>query len=92
MVNLDAPHPVSNTDIPFFAADFQCQDNAIRIGVGGAMYFVLQVNETYWTYSANLRDFLVQNNVAGVDGALVILATVPNAFVEKALKQGFKRF
>ena len=55
------------------------------------MGFVLRVNETYWTYNANLRDFLVQNNVATADGSLVVIATVPNQFVSDALKQGFGR-
>lgn len=86
----DKPHPVSQIDIPFYAADFQCQTKAIKLGVGGAMAFILYPNETYWTYNANLRDFMVENNTATEDGKLVIIATVPNAYVEKALGQGFK--
>lgn len=86
----DKSHNVSNVDIPFYAADMQCQTQAVKLGVAGAMDFVLYPNETYWTYNANLKDFQVMNNAAGVDGSLIVIATVPNQFVEKALKQGFK--
>jgi len=88
----DLPHPVSTIDIPFYAADMQCLTKAVKLGVAGKMGFVLYPGETYWTYNANLRDFLVMNNTATEDGQLVILATVPNDYVEKALKQGMKRF
>ena len=88
----DAPHVLSSEDIPFYAADMQCQTKAVKIGVGGGMGFILFPNETYWTYNANLRDFMVQNNTATEDGSLVIIATVPNKYVDKALGQGFRRF
>jgi len=88
----DAAHECSTIDIPFYAADFQCQTQAVKLGVAGNMGFVLNPNETYWTYNANLKDFLVQNNVATVDGELYIIATVPNKFVENALKGGFKKW
>lgn len=88
----DLPHVVSTIDVPFYTADFQCQTKAIKIGVGGSMGFVLYPNETYWTYNANLRDFMVENNTATEDGSLVVIATVPNKLVEQALKGGFKRF
>jgi len=87
----DLPHPCSTTDIPFYAADFQCLTKAVKIGVSGKMGFVLFPNETYWTYNGNLRDFQVMNNTATEDGQVVILATVPNKFVEDALKQGYQR-
>jgi hypothetical protein len=86
----DNAHPIVNDDIPFYSCDFQCLTNAMNIGVGGIMDFALQVNETYWTYNANLRDFLVQNASAGSNGKIVCIATVPNAYVENALKGGFK--
>ncbi len=86
----DKSHNVSNVDIPFYAADMQCQTAAVKIGVAGSMDFVLYPNETYWTYNANLKDFQVMNNVPTVDGQLIVIATVPNQFVEAALKQGFK--
>lgn len=88
----DKAHPVSNIDIPFYAADFQCQTKAVKIGTAGAVNFVLFPNETYWTYNANLRDFQVMNNTATEDGSLVIIATVPNKYVDDALGQGFRRF
>jgi hypothetical protein len=83
---------LSNTDIPFYACDFQCQTNAIQLGNSGNMDFILFPQETYWTYNANLRDFMVKNETAAANGKIVIIATVPNAYVEKALGQGFKRF
>jgi len=88
----DKPHVVSNIDIPFYAADFQCQTKAIKLGVGSILNFVLFPNETYWTYNANLKDFMVMNNTATEDGSLIVIATVPNAFVENALAKGWRRF
>jgi len=88
----DKAHPVSNQDIPFFAADFQCQTKAVKIGVAGSVNFVLYPTETYWTYNANLRDFQVMNNTATEDGQLIIIATVPNQYVEDALKGGFRKW
>lgn len=86
----DAAHVLTDQDIPFYAADMQCQTKAVTIGVGGAMYFKLNPTETYWTYNANLRDFMVKNTTATEDGELIILATVPNQYVEKALDTGFR--
>lgn len=88
----DLPHVVSAEDIPFYSADFQCQTKAVKLGVGGSMGFKLYPGETYWTYNANLRDFMVMNETATEDGSLIILATVPNQYVEKALARGFRRF
>jgi len=88
----DKPHPVCNIDVPFYAADFQCQTKAVKLGVAGKMGLILFPNETYWTYNANLRDFQVMNNTATEDGSLIIIATVPNLQVENALKGGFKKW
>ena len=66
----DKSHNVSNVDIPFYAADMQCQTNAVKLGVAGAMNFILFPNETYWTYNANLKDFQVMNNTATEDGGI----------------------
>jgi len=85
----DLPHVLSSEDIPFYAADFQCQTKAVKIGVGGSMGFILNPSETYWTYNANLRDFMVENNTATEDGSLIVLATVPNQYVSKALGEGY---
>jgi len=85
----DTIQPIINEDIPFYCCDFQCLTNALKIGVGGIMEFTLNPGETYWTYNANLRDFQVQNDTAGNNGQVVIIATVPNAQVQKALKGGF---
>lgn len=81
---------LSNTDIPFYSMDIQCQSNAIYIGIGGAMDFILQPSETYWIYNANMRDFLIKNYSSGNNGVAVIIASVPNKFVEQALKVGFR--
>ena len=88
----DNAHPVVNIDIPFYACDFQCQTNAMKIGAAGAIDFILYPTETYWTYNANLRDFQFMNHTAGDNTKLVVIATVPNAQVEKALKGGFKKY
>lgn len=85
----DTPHAIITEDIPFYSCDFQCQTNALKLGVGGAMGFVLNANETFWTYNANLRDFMIQNNTAGLNGTLVVIATVPNKYVSQSLKLGF---
>lgn len=88
----DNINPITSSDIPFYCMDIQCQTNAVKIGVGGAMDFVLFPTETYWTYNANMIDFQIQNQTAGSNAKIVIIATVPNKLVEDALKQGFKRF
>jgi len=88
----DDVHPIVNTDIPFYACDFQCQTNALKLGAAGSVDFILFPNETYWTYNANLRDFQFKNSAAGSNTTLVIIATVPNAYVEKAIKGGFKQW
>lgn len=87
----DNPHPISDTDIPFYCLDIQCQTNAIYIGVAGILNFKLGTDETYWTYNANMRDFMIKNQTPGSNGVAVIIATVPNKFVEKALKIAFTR-
>jgi hypothetical protein len=83
----DNEHPLSDIDLPFYACDIQCQTNSIKLGVGGITDFTLQPNETYWTYNANLRDFLMKNATAGSNGVAVIIATVPNKFVTDNLKK-----
>ena len=88
----DNPHAITNADVPFYACDFQAQTNALKLGVSGAVDFVLNPNETYWTYNANLRDFNFMNATAGNNGVLVVIATVPNAYVEQSLKGGFKQW
>lgn len=88
----DATHPIVNTDIPFYACDFQCQTNALKLGAAGSVDFILFPNETYWTYNANLRDFQFKNSAAGSNATIVVIATVPNAYVEKAIKGGFKQW
>jgi hypothetical protein len=87
----DNPHPISDIDIPFYCMDIQCQTNDIYIGVAGTLNFKLATDETYWTYNGNLRDFMIKNQTAGQNGVAVIIATVPNKFVEKALGIKFGR-
>jgi len=77
-------------DVPFYSCDFQAQTNGALIGVGGIMAFQLNANETYWTYNANLRDFQIQNATAGNNTTIVVIATVPNKYVQDMLKLGFK--
>jgi len=88
----DAVHHLSTEDVPFYACDFQCQTKALKIGTGGNINFILYPNETYWTYNANLRDFVFMNETAGQDTTIVIIATVPNKYVDTALSTGFRRF
>jgi hypothetical protein len=87
----DTTQPITNEDTPFYACDFQCLTNPMNLGVGGILDLKLNPNETYWTYNANLRDFMCKNATAGSNGKITIIATVPNAYVENALKGGFKR-
>jgi len=88
----DNPKAIVSQDIPFYACDFQCQDHTLKLGNSGAVDFILYPAETYWTYNANLRDFVFQNETAGENAVLVIVATVPNQYVEEAIRGGFKQW
>jgi len=82
----DSPHVILNEDIPFYQCDFQCQTNAVKLGIGGIQDFTLNPNETYWIYNANIKDFMIKNASAGNNGTVCIIMSVPNAYVENALR------
>jgi len=81
----DNPHILFNADIPFYDCTIQCTTNDVVLGYAGIMDFALNVGDTYWLNNANLRDLAVKNRVAGNNGEIVLIATVPNKFVSDEL-------
>jgi hypothetical protein len=77
---------LSDIDIPFYDANFECKTNAVYYGNGVVMENLLNVGEVAYFRSGNLKDIFIKNVTAGNNGVLVLSATVPTVFVQEALK------
>lgn len=86
----DDLHPIINQDTPAYSLDIQCHTNSVKLGVGGTADFELTPGSTWWTQFANLREVQVKNSVAGNNGEITIMASIPNAYVEQALRLGWR--
>jgi len=81
----DGAHRVCDFDIPFYEMNAHCLTNDLYYGTGEVTEAPVGVGEGFSFRNGNLRDVFIKNRVAGLNGKLVIVATVPTDVIRNKL-------
>ena len=81
----DNPHPLVNTDIPFYDVNLHCYTKALYYGTGTLLEAEIGVGDVASFRNGNLRDIFIKNKTAGENGKIVAVATIPTKYIKKAL-------
>lgn len=81
----DTSDRVTDFDIPCYDANIHCYSNPVYYGDGTVMSAKILVGDVAFFQNVNLRDIHLKNVTAGSDAEVVIVATVPSAFIKQEL-------
>lgn len=83
----DAAAPFTTTAIPYFECNFHVYDADVKYGDGAVQDAICQAGGGFNYPKGDLRDMFFKNRTAGINGRVVIVATVPDFTVKEALKE-----
>jgi len=83
----DAIHRVSDYSMPFYEANFHCETASLLYGTGEVCEAPLNNGDVVFFRNGDLKDFFFKNAAAGVNGKVVVVATVPTSAVLQKLEK-----
>lgn len=81
----DNAHPLTVQDIPFYEVNLHCYTNDLLYGNGTVIAAKILADDVASFKNGNLRDIFIKNAVAGNNGQIVAVATVPTKWSKKQL-------
>ena len=82
----DGIEAITLNELPFYEANIHCYSNALYYGDGAIMEAYVNVGDVLSFKNGNLAELFIKNKTAGNNGQIVVVATVPTARVQEALK------
>ena len=82
----DDPHNLTPESLPFYEANIHIYDNDVYYGNGTNITAIASANSVLTFRNADLKDIFFKNKVAGNNGKIVVVATVPQKDVLQTLR------
>lgn len=73
----DAAHNLTAESVPFYECNIHIYDNDVYYGSGAVNKAVASANSVLTFRNGDLKDFFFKNKVAGNNGRIVVVASVP---------------